>query len=221
MWTSWRRRRQTGGSLSVSDPDEIIEVLDLGSARGGARPESGSLICEVVRSLGPEDLPRLIESQGVDSPRQEISRLRSSHHSLARILALGETQTDAALATGYSISYISILQGDPTFKGLVEYYREEREALFVDAIQRLKSLGIDAVEEIQARLAEDPAGWTKRELMDLARLTLVDPMKGGGGGDARPQGGVTVNVQFVDRKPRGGPVVVPSDVVDLETQDGE
>lgn len=206
----------------MSDPDEIIEVLDLGSARGGQKPESGPLLCEVVRSLTQADLPRLIEPQGVASPRQEISRLRSSHHSLARILALGESQTDAALATGYSISYISILQSDPTFKGLVEYYREEREALFVDAIQRLRSLGIDAVEEIQARLAEDPAGWTKRELMDLARLTLVDPMRSSGGvGDSRPQGGVTVNVQFVDRKPRGGPGVVSSDVVDLETQDGE
>lgn len=201
----------------MSSSDELIEILDLGSARGGRRLEA-PLEVEVVRSLGEDDLRILAEP--VDSPRQSIAKLRSSHHALARQLAMNGSVTEASLATGYSIPYISNLAGhDPTFKELVAEYRNERQALFVDAIKRLRSLGIDAVEELQDRLAQEPEGFTKNELMGLAKMALVDTLpRGGSGGGEGPAGGTTVNIKFVAPGGPSGPTIT-LDPIDVKSED--
>lgn len=54
-----------------------------------------------------------------------ITQLRDTHHRLARCLASGMTQAQAALQTGYSQSRISILTADPSFKDLIAIYRKE------------------------------------------------------------------------------------------------
>ena len=79
----------------------------------------------------------------------------------------------------------------------------------MDVLERMKSLAIGSLDELQARLADEPTKWSKRELMDLAELLL----KHGAGGEKVTSGnagagGATVNVTFVQASdPTAGIVI--------------
>jgi len=152
--------------------DELDHLMGFGSARGG-RKVAKPLMIEVVRSLTQEDVPALLEPSPVGSQTPTIVRLRHQHHILAQTLAAGHSNEAASLITGYSISRISILNGDPTFRQLLAHYQGNKEIAFVDLIDRMKALGLSTLEELQSRLDDNPDEWTKRELMDLAELLLV------------------------------------------------
>jgi hypothetical protein len=167
-------------------------------AQGGRKP-SVPLTVEVVRELTPDDLPAL--EGATPSSGQRLLQIRNSHHALARLLAQGTKQEEASLITGYSPAYISTLKNDPAFEELLSYYATQREQIFVDVLERMKSLGLSTLEELQHRLETEPEKWQRRELMELAELMVVKPMaaklgaQGPGGGN-----GVTVNVSFVATK---------------------
>jgi hypothetical protein len=175
----------------------------LGAARGGKRPRKKAVFWEVIRPLRmPDDLPLL--SQSLPAPRQTISQLRHSHHQLAQMLATGTKQAECSLITGYSPAYISNLKNDPTFQELIAHYSTQREMVFVDVIERMRSLGLSTLDEIQSRMEEDPTQFTNRELHEQAELLLVKPMAATRGlirpGDtaaAQGAGGVQVNVNFI------------------------
>lgn len=154
------------------------EVLDLGG--------------RVVRELTEEDVKR--PSVGVPTTR----RMGHGHHVIAQLMAKGTRAVEISAITGYSQSYLSVLKTDGGFRDLVEHYSNEREALFVDVLERMKLLEITTLEEIQQRLTDDPSGWTKRELMDLAQMLGRGrgEVKGGSGGS-----GVNVVVNFVEGSP--------------------
>lgn len=177
----------------------LLDELDLGSARGGRRPAAGPLEIRVVRSLGEEDLEELARPGPVSSPVQKVAQLRHSHHQLAQLLAKGMDQTDASLITGYSPAYISSLKQDPAFAELLATYGKEREAIFVDVLERMRMLGISSLDMLQAKLDDEREVWTKRELMEMAELLLIKPGQsragGLGGGGSAPA--VSVNVKFV------------------------
>lgn len=174
----------------------------LADARGGRKPAE-PLSVEVVRSLGPADIPALRvrgEVQKSTLPAQSLASLRYGHHSLAKALAEGKAQVEASLLTGYSQAYISSLKNDPAFKELLAYYASQREAIFVDTLERMKTLGIMALEELQERLSNEPAKFSNREAMEMAELMLLKPLtaKGASAGQGpSPGGGVSVTVNFV------------------------
>lgn len=185
------------------------EVL-LGSARGGKKPRS-PLFVSVLRSLGPEDVPALLSAPEVAAPRPTLSAIRHSHHQLARLIASGMPQVQIGLTLGYSQTYISNIKHDPAFTELVEHYAANREQIFVDVLERMKILGMNTLEELQNRLETEPEGWTKRELMELAKLTIVDPMvrgaAGGFAGSAGNGGAVNIEVKFVSADGPQGPII--------------
>ena len=121
-----------------------------------------------IRSLRESDL----EISGPTQVAAPLIRIRSRHHLLAQILAEGRSNTEAGLLTGYSPSRISILKADPAFVELIEHYRAQVQAQYVNLHERLAALGLNAIEELQERLEEDAEGFTKRELMDVAALAL-------------------------------------------------
>lgn len=180
------------------------EYADIGPARGGRRKSDlPDLIIHVVRSLTPEDLPALQNPDSLGTTPIPLQTLRASHHNLAQMLAKGVPDNEAALITGYTPTRISILKKDPAFAELMAGYREMRENLFVDTLERMRILGLSTLDELQDRLEREPQKWSNRELMEMAELLLVKPRiatpmglgSAAGGGPANQ--GVTVNVQFV------------------------
>jgi hypothetical protein len=74
--------------------------------------------------------------------------------------------------TGYSQSWISTLQRDPAFGDLLEYYSSQKAEVYTDVHQRLSELGLNAVEELAQRLAEEGEEMSNKELLAIAELAL-------------------------------------------------
>ncbi len=134
---------------------------------------------------------------------------------------------EASLATGFSPSRISVLQGDPTFRELMAHYGEQRELAFVDVMERMKALGLTTMEEIQHRLEENPGEFTIGQLMDMTELMLV---KGRAAPGSRQAGGgpgtgaslPAINIKFVTAAVPAGVVLPPqikTDSVELEVEE--
>lgn len=147
---------------------------------------------EFVRALEPADLPLLqLERGTTPSP---IKRLRERHHALARNLASGMTESDAAAICGYDIARVSILKGDPTFRELIEFYREDVTKQYAQLHETLAGMSLDAALLLRERLEE------KGE--DIAIDKLIEVVKMGadrtGFGPSSKQE-VNVNVNLASR----------------------
>lgn len=57
-----------------------------------------------------------------------VSKIRDSHHRVARLLALDLSQTEVARRTGYSYTRVNLLWQDPAFRDLVSKYRAKIDA---------------------------------------------------------------------------------------------
>lgn len=186
-------------ALSLGDLEGVV----LGSARGR---KAKALEMSITRELNSGDLELLRNPPAFGTGTPQIKTLRNTHHMLAKLLAEGKSGAEASLITGYSPSRISILRQDPTFKELEAYYKSQVAQAFVDVQQRLASLGISCLEELQERLDAAPDDFSKRELMDLAELCL-DRSAFVSAGKPGNQG-ATININFVRPKPRPeGPVI--------------
>lgn len=91
----------------------------------------------------------------VGKPMTALKRLTERHHALARLLATGTPPGQAAVITGYDSSRISILQTDPSFKELIEFYSLEVNAEYRTMQAQMAGLGEDAVAELRRRLEDD------------------------------------------------------------------
>lgn len=126
------------------------------------------LTAELVGELAPADLARLGEEKG--SEPSALKRLGERHHALARNLASGMSPGEAAVICGYSLSRVSILQDDPTFKELLEFYRRDVNAQYRDLHQRLSGLALDAAEELAERLEESPSDISIGQLLEITKM---------------------------------------------------
>jgi hypothetical protein len=142
--------------------------------------------------------------------------IRNQHHLLARLAADtsgdgGKSDAELSALTGYSPGYIASLRRQRGFKELVAHYTlrlgsGDHRPLSSTITERLRALGFSALDELQARLAEDPASWSKRELMELTDLTLVKT-QGQTRRDTPPPGDrVTIQVRFVSADPVAEPM---------------
>ena len=124
-----------------------------------------------MRELHESDLTLL------DAPRGSVSRpiakLRDSHHALARALSAGMRPGEASLITGYSLSRISVLQDDPSFKELLEFYRSAQDATYASLHDRMATLSLDAIAELRERLDDHPEEFTPGALLEMVK-TLAD-----------------------------------------------
>lgn len=199
-----------------SSPDAFPEDGPGGLGEPKGRKAAKMIAWEVIRSLRvPDDLHFLTES--LPAPRANLTQIRHSHHQLAQLMAQGTDQVECSRLTGYNNAYISVLKGDPTFKELIAYYSSQRDQAFVDVVERMRSLGLSTLDELQARLENDPGSYSNRELMEQAELTLIKPMAASRGQIQPGQAGntgVSVNVKFVQAAPAGateGPIIDVTD----------
>lgn len=143
--------------------------LDLFRTRGRA-PVAVSAV--QVRELGEDDLVLLGDERGTKAP--PLKRLAERHHALARTLAQGTDPGVAAIQCGYSASRVSILQADPAFKELIEFYRADVTEKYLDLHSVLAGLSIDAAMELRERLEADIEADDKSisvgQLMELTKL---------------------------------------------------
>lgn len=178
------------------------------------RPKSVVDTAVYMRDLGEQDVPLLLNPPRMGIENKPLTRLRNTHHMLARLIAEGRNNTEAALATGYAPTRVTLLRNDPAFQELVAHYKSQAEHKWVDVQERLAMLGMSTLDELQDRLEADPDSFKNRELMELAQMTLdrsvtKDARKGGGGGPPP-----AVAITFV----QGGPpqVANPSPIIDLD-----
>jgi len=138
----------------------------------GRRP--AFVTCAVVRELISADIQKLQDLKPGDlgTGAQIVKKLRHSHHGLAKLLTDGVKEAECSVITGYSGPYISIIKHDPAFAELIAHYQSEKHEIYLDVHQRLSSVALDAVEEIQERLADEPENITMRELKEIVEMGM-------------------------------------------------
>lgn len=168
--------------------------------RRGRRADGPALSLTPGRALVEADADAIAEG-GVAAIVSPLTRLRHTHHELARLIAEGRPGVEVSAITGKSQSWISTLRSDPAFAELVAYYASQKDAVYLDVHARLAGLGTDAVNELQHRLDTDPDRLTAREVLEIAEMALdrsVAPAKSAGPGSGTANGtAVAVNVTFV------------------------
>lgn len=84
-----------------------------------------------------------------------LKRLRDSHHAVAHALAHGLTPFQVSLQTGYAPSRISVLQRDPMFQELMEFYRRDAEVAAQEVEAQMLLVGKDVLQEMHERVLDD------------------------------------------------------------------
>jgi len=118
---------------------------------------------EVVREVSEADLQALA-SKNLGSEPPALKRITDRHHALARLLAAGTPESEAALITGYDISRISILKNSPAFQELLSLYRKEKDLEFTSTIERAARVSNTALAILEDRLEETPDRFSNNEL---------------------------------------------------------
>lgn len=179
------------------EADALIDELDFSP---GPPRINGNLTRDTqavfVRDLNQADVQALEGPRGAHLPRS-IQRIRASHHALARCLAGGMKASQAALVTGYTQTRISLLQQDPTFQGLVADYQFESKEIFADMHERMTNLSLDAIEELQDRLADAPEAFSTGMLLDVVKA-FADRTGHGPGQEVK----LSVSPSMIDRPPK-------------------
>lgn len=127
---------------------------------------------EIISSISEEDLLDRSEGALVSSEAPTLSRIRGIHHEIARLLASGLKPADVSAATGYSLSRISILQKDPSFRELLSFYESKSDEVFVDVRKRMAVLGLDAASELADRLENKPETLSNSQLIEITKASL-------------------------------------------------
>ena len=127
---------------------------------------------EILGPLTPEDLlEREVQPEG-QSTAPPLQRVRANHHNLAKLLASGMPEGEAAIVCGYSISRVSILKADPAFQELLHFYAAKKDALFQDVMGMVSGLAVDAILEVRERLESDPGRVSTKDLLELLNTSL-------------------------------------------------
>lgn len=148
-----------------------------------------------IRDLDEVDVALLAEEKGAKAP--PLKRLSERHHALARCLASGMAEGDAAVTCGYVSSRVSILKADPAFQELLAFYRQDVNVKYLDMHGVLAGLSLDATMELRERLEADiEADEKKISVGQLIELTKLGADRTGFG----PQSSqVNVNVDLAGR----------------------
>jgi hypothetical protein len=117
-------------------------------------------------------IDRALEVSDLVKPQKtnHLKKLTQRHHHLARCLAKGMANWEAAAVTGYAGVTISILKQDPMFKELIKAYTEKTDLVLADFHERLHGLAIDAHDLIRDRMENTPDEISTAQAMALMEL---------------------------------------------------
>lgn len=148
---------------------------------------------EVVGEIDSTDLILLDDERGIKPP--ELKSIKANHHRLAQLLASGVRPLEASVATGYSLSRISILKADPAFQALMSEYQGEVREEFRDFAAKMAMVAQMATDNIIERLEDKPEEFTTNQLLEVTK-TFAD--RAGFGPQTKNQT-VSVNVSLAGR----------------------
>lgn len=168
----------------------MTETLGLRRVNGMVNP--GAFYARVQREVTPEDI-HLLETTIKGCQPAPVKRLHARHHQAARMIALGNTYAQVAIATNYTPTVLSnLMRADPLFQALVEEYKSNLDQTFRDVQRDMLALGADAIEEIRVRLEEAPEEISTSQLLSIA--TAMADRTGNGPPTAKAGASVTVNI---------------------------
>lgn len=188
----------------------MLDIRTVAEDGGGAEP----LTFAFARELDEADIAMRGSGREVgSSPPPALKRLRAKHHALARALANGMRPGIAAATYGYHPSRVSILQNDPAFRELIEHYRGEGDHDYARVQERLAGLSVEALDEIERRLEEEPESFKPKDLLSLVEITADRTGHG-----PKSSQDVNVNVGFADRlrEARKRAAAISGPIIDAE-----
>lgn len=156
------------------------------------------IAAEFLRPLTAEDLAMLAEDRNVQKPRtlSTLTMLSERHRNLARLLAMGKTDWECSVITGYTVSRISILKTDPAMRNLIKHYSEEKDIVYVQAHEKMAQVVSTALDVLQERL-EDEEQVKEMSTGQLLSIIEVSADRSGLGPSSKSE--VSVNVNIAER----------------------
>lgn len=148
-----------------------------------------------VRELSRDDLACLREGRTVS-----ISKLRDTHHRLARLIASGLKVNEAAARAGFSAARAYVLHVDPTFKDLVETYRKDVNESWKESQDDFYELATSNMIKAERQLSEklDKAD-EEGELLSTRELIAISRDAADRFGYGKKVTNVNVNVDFAKK----------------------
>jgi hypothetical protein len=189
------------------------ERMDLDLEIGPGRPAI-TIEHHLVRELEESDLHLAAQPGRGSLPTAHLSlaNIKERHHTIARLLAAGESHVTISAITGMSPSRISILANDPAMLELVAHYRATEVApIYRDLHERLSSISLDAASILQERMEEEPEKMTSGLLVKIVEMSADRT----GHGPMSRNLNVNVNIGVAERlkearKRAAGPTLVAS-----------
>lgn len=126
--------------------------------------------CTIEGIMEESDLQLLVAARQASAPNTqvELKRVKERHHSVARLIASGMTQTLVAEIVNLSESYLSTLLNSPAMVELVAFYRSQHTAAHEVVEERLRTLALSAAEQLQERV--DAGAADDNTLIQAAKL---------------------------------------------------
>lgn len=152
-------------ALTVEDIlSEMEQMLPQGSIRA-------PLSLVYLRDLTEADL---LAAEQIKPQKQQmtVGKLRTSHHSVARMVAIGKPVVEIAATVGRDPSGIYKLLHDPAFQELVSYYQSMTNEVQIDTARRIAGMTNDAMEVIHERILENPEKVKTEELIKVVTMGL-------------------------------------------------
>lgn len=97
----------------------------------------------------------LLQSEGRAWKAPRLAKLTQRHHALARTIASGIAQGEAAAACGYTAQNAVILMDDPSFKNLVAFYQQSVTDGYTRAHEAMAGVMLDGVNLLQVHFEKD------------------------------------------------------------------
>lgn len=132
-------------------------------------PMTEPLIAYIERPINSDDLSSLA-TEPRKSKAPDLLRLSSRHHRLARLIAEGFSPGEAGTACNYVSSRVSILLGQDAFQELVNFYRAQVNAQYINLHERLSQISETAADIIQDRLEDNPDDFAIDDLQKIVKL---------------------------------------------------
>lgn len=122
---------------------------------------------EYVRDMNEADL-EIMATVPAGSKPIAVKRLTDRHHALARLLAAGTPEGEAAMILNYDLSRVSILKNSPAFQELVALYRSEVNREFASVLDHMAGISRDALVILRDRMEDNEDRFSNNELMKIA-----------------------------------------------------